>query len=493
MKPDTLEIGAAYIRVSTDDQTELSPDAQIRVIRDSAGQDGFIIPEEFVFMEKKGISGRKADNRPEFQRMIAIAKSQSPAPFKRLYLWKFSRFARNQEESIFYKGILRKKCNVEIKSVSEPVAEGMFGRLIETIIEWFDEYYSINLSGEVLRGMSEKALRNGYQLSPCLGYRAVGGGRPYVIDEKEYAIVEFIFRYYHEGHDLTAVARECNRRGYRTRRGCCFERRTIDRILRNPFYAGIVQWNGIRFQGSHETRPAVADLFQENLDRLSREFRPMKRREVSSCRHWLSGLLICGACGASLSLNISGDQKKRPDFFQCWKYAKGRHTGSCSISVQKAEAAVLDSLKSVLNTANVEFEYRTPATEILSGERAAIEAALSRVAAKEARIRDAYENGIDSLDEYRLNKERLQTERDNLNQGLQALAAPAPVIPLTVSDPDLPLAVQKTTIMEGIRTAYQLLASPEVAWEIKGAALRRIVKSIIYYRSENRMEFHYYI
>ncbi len=108
-----LEIAGAYIRVSTDDQTELSPDAQLRVIQEAAKADGYIIPRDYVFMEKKGISGRKADNRPEFQRMIALAKSQTPAPFRRLYLWKFSRFARNQEESTFYKGILRKKCGVE--------------------------------------------------------------------------------------------------------------------------------------------------------------------------------------------------------------------------------------------------------------------------------------------------------------------------------------------------------------------------------------------
>ena len=165
-----LEIGAAYIRVSTDDQTELSPDAQVRVIQEEAKKDGFFIPAEYIFIEHKGISGRKASNRPEFQKMIATAKSQKPSPFKRLYLWKFSRFARNQEESTFYKGILRKKCGVEIKSVSEPIMEGMFGRLIETIIEWFDEYYSYNLSGEVLRGMTEKALRSGYQATPCLGY-----------------------------------------------------------------------------------------------------------------------------------------------------------------------------------------------------------------------------------------------------------------------------------------------------------------------------------
>ena len=45
-KSNPLEIGAAYIRVSTDDQTELSPDAQARVIMDSAKADGFIIPKE---------------------------------------------------------------------------------------------------------------------------------------------------------------------------------------------------------------------------------------------------------------------------------------------------------------------------------------------------------------------------------------------------------------------------------------------------------------
>ena len=266
-----LEIGAAYIRVSTDDQTELSPDAQLRMILDAAKADGFVIPKEYIFEEKKGISGRKADNRPEFQRMIAIAKSQKPAPFKRLYLWKFSRFARNQEESTFYKGILRKKCSVEIKSVSEPIAEGMFGRLIETIIEWFDEYYSYNLSGEVLRGMTEKALREGYQSSPSLGYKAAGDGKPFLIDEDAYSIVEYIFHAYHNGHDMTSTARAANALGYRTRRGNPFDRRAIYRILTNRFYAGDVIWNGITFQGSHEVRPSITSIFEEVQSRIVSE------------------------------------------------------------------------------------------------------------------------------------------------------------------------------------------------------------------------------
>ena len=77
-----------------------------------------------------------------------------------ILVWKYSRFARNQEESIVYKSML-KKDHVEVISISEPLVDGPFGSLIERIIEWMDEYYSIRLSGEVLRGMKEKALRNG--------------------------------------------------------------------------------------------------------------------------------------------------------------------------------------------------------------------------------------------------------------------------------------------------------------------------------------------
>ena len=101
------KIGAAYIRVSTDGQLDLSPDAQKREVLKYAKENGIIIPEEYVFVENSGISGKKASRRPEFQRMIATAK-QKPAPFDVVLVWKFSRFARNQEESIVYKSLLKK-------------------------------------------------------------------------------------------------------------------------------------------------------------------------------------------------------------------------------------------------------------------------------------------------------------------------------------------------------------------------------------------------
>ena len=77
-----IKTGAAYVRVSTDGQLDLSLDAQKREILKYAKVNGIIIPEEFIFTEKVGISGKKANCRPEFQRMIATAR-QKPALSRR--------------------------------------------------------------------------------------------------------------------------------------------------------------------------------------------------------------------------------------------------------------------------------------------------------------------------------------------------------------------------------------------------------------------------
>lgn len=191
-----LKNGALYIRVSTADQTELSPDAQQRLLLDYAKKNGIVIAKEFIFEES--VSGRHADRRPKFQEMIALAKQDSH-PIDVILVWKYSRFARNQEESIVYKSLLKKN-NIDVISISEPLIDGPFGTLIERIIEWMDEYYSIRLSGEVLRGMKEKALQHGYQTTPCLGYQAAGGGKPFVIDEAEYQIVKYIMDQYDLEH-----------------------------------------------------------------------------------------------------------------------------------------------------------------------------------------------------------------------------------------------------------------------------------------------------
>lgn len=475
-------IGAAYIRVSTDDQLDLSPDSQLDEIKKYAAANDIVLSPDYIFMEQDGRSGKKAENRPEFQRMISTAKVK-PKPFDCILVWKFSRFARNQDESTFYKGMLRKKLGIDVVSVSEPIMEGMYGRLIEMIIEWQDEFYSYNLGVEVKRGMTKKAELKGYQIVPCLGYAAVGNGKPFVIVEDEYKIVEDIFRMYAlENLDRTAIARRLNAQGKKAKRGNPFEQRTITRILTNPFYNGTVSWNGISFQGSHETRQSVTGLYDICQERLKQEFRPVKRRSISTCRHWLSGLLKCSVCGATMSYNGGG--KSRPDaVFACWKYAKGLHKESCSVTVAKAERIVIRSLEKILETGNFEYDrIPRPASEQDSSQKAAIEVKLERLALKEERIRSAYENGIDSLEEYRTRKEQLLKERAELEAELASLE-PADCSP----------APSHEELMERVKTVHDLLCSPNVDFETKGTALRSILKFIVFDRKADRFEFHYYI
>lgn len=463
-------IGALYIRVSTDDQAELSPDAQKRLLLDYAKKNGIIISNDFIFSES--VSGRHVQKRPEFQRMIGIAKQPSH-PIDVILVWKYSRFARNQEESIVYKSML-KKDHVDVISISEPLIDGPFGSLIERIIEWMDEYYSIRLSGEVLRGMKEKALQNGYQSSPCLGYEAVGHGKPYQINEAEYAMVSYIMDLYdNQNMDETAIARKCNDLGYKTKRGNPFERRTIDRILQNPFYCGIVSWNGVEFEGAHEVR-----ISKERFDRRQRLIasrkRPMKARNVSTCKHWLSGLLKCSVCGATLSYTGNG---KCP-YFQCWKYAKGFHKTSVALSVKKAEEAVISYFDQILSGTDFTYVRKDqPATD----ETVAIEQLqkeLSKLSTREIRIRDAYESGIDSLEEYKANKERLISNRLQLETGLEKLRKEQEE-----------KEVNKEDVLHEIKSLNDILKNPDVSYEEKGTLIRTIVDQIVYDKESGKMYF----
>lgn len=463
-----MKTGALYIRVSTEDQSELSPDAQKRLLLDYAKKNEIIVSKDFIFAES--VSGRHAQKRPEFQRMIATAKQPSH-PIDVILVWKFSRFARNQEESIVYKSML-KKDRVDVVSVSEPLIEGPFGSLIERIIEWMDEYYSIRLSGEVLRGMKEKALQHGYQSTPCLGYDAVGHGKPFIINEVEYAMVSYIMDLYdNQNMDETAIARRCNDLGYRTKRGNPFERRTIDRILENPFYCGTVTWNGVEFEGAHEVRLS-RERFEKRQELIASRKRPIKARNVSACKHWLSGLIKCSICGATLS--YTGNNAC--PYFQCWKYAKGFHKTSVALSVKKAEQAVTDYFDQILDGAEFTYIRKTqPTDDTLEIER--LQKELSKLSSREKRIREAYESGIDTMEEYKANKERLTASRLKLNSQLEHL----------LNDQEEELDTEE--ILREIRSVNDILKNPDVDYEEKGVLIRGVVNQIIYNKEEGKMYF----
>ena len=479
----TLKNACAYIRVSTDKQEELSPDAQKRLIIDYCKKNGYTITNENIFIEI-GISGKKADKRPEFKRMIALAKSKEH-PFDVILVWKFSRFARNQEESIVYKSML-KKANVDVVSVSEPVIDGPFGSLIERIIEWMDEYYSIRLSGEVIRGMTEKALRGGYNAQPPLGYRKNSDTGVPEIYEPEAVIVRNIFSFISQGLSLIDTARSINNMGFHTRRGGMFEQRTIRYIIENPFYYGYVRWNRqnpsehtikdksewIIAPGAHPVliNKESWDFANEQLIKISR---PYKERGTSGIKHWLSGIVKCSSCGSSLVSNSLW--KGHSTSFQCSGYNKCKCKVSHYIKTERLEAGIYEGFLKVLSSKNVTYEK---VSEHSYEEKVDTAALLKNIEDKERRIKQAYRDGIDTLEEYKDNKAILQKEREKV---MEIISKQKPV----QHDED------NETMLRQIKNAYEIIKNEELDKLTRANAIRSVVSKAVYDNEKDTLDIYF--
>lgn len=469
-----MRIAAAYIRVSTDDQLEYSPDAQLREIKKYATKHDIILNDAYIFVDE-GITGRSTKNRNEFNKMIGLSK-QTPKPFDVILLWKFSRFARNQEESIVYKSMLRKQLSIDVESVSEPLIDGPFGSLIERIIEWMDEYYSINLSSEVVRGMTEKALRGEIQSPPSFGYNKPPG-QPMEINKTEAKYVQYCFEKYLNGISITTIARNLNNFGVRTKRGNTIENRFVKRLLANQVYIGNAVWNGINKKSNFE--PIISEeLFDKVQQKLHAETKTLHKyaKSKESKKHYLSGLVKCGNCGATLSYSSIHDA------FQCINYTHGKCDISHFIQAPKLEKTIIDYLSSIDSQNNYKINLCKIIDNDLVNEKSLLikEQQKYQQMLKNAKL--AFLEGIDSTEEYSANKtyltgiiDNLQLEIDTINNTKRKIH---PLLPKIDGLVKLLSYNQSTT---------------KDTFDIKYNAIRGCIEKIVFLKREEKLEIFFYL
>ena len=482
-----LRIGAAYIRVSTDDQLEYSPESQLEKIQTYAKANGIIIPPEYIFMEEEGRSGRSTKKRTEFNRMIGTAKLK-PKPFDVLLLWKFSRFARSREDSILYKSMLRRDLGIEVVSVSEPIGEDKMSILIEAMIEAMDEYYSINLAEEVRRGMTQRAKAGRPNTYAPIGYRMQDGA--YVPDPDTAPIVRKIYEDFVGGRGLLQISHELTTLGVRSRFGNPIDNRGIKYILRNPVYIGKVRWtptgrtrrvwdnpDTITIDGGHE--PLISrelyDQAQALLDERERRYGRYSREDGKPFA--LKGLVRCSCCGATLSRMKSHHDRKGGPSLQCHNYAKGRCPESHGIQITKLTDAVLKQITDDFR--QLDFGILSADGQRLQSDNSAelIARQISREEQKLERIREAYEAGVDTLEEYRQRKaaieQRIATLRDS---------APPPAEPISPAD----FAAAHAADLEKLK-------DPDGDPAEQNEILRGFVRSIIFDRKNSDFVIQYYV
>lgn len=476
MNKELLNVGAAYIRVSDARQDEYSPDSQIKKVREYAAKDGYLIPDEYVFYDD-GISGRDVKKRDDFNRMIAMAREKNH-PFDVIYVWKFSRFARNQEQAIVYKNLLRKS-GVSVVSVSEPIPEGAFGSLIERIIEWMDQFYSQNLATEVVRGMTEKISRGEPVTTPPYGY---------VIRDKQYFpdtdsgaadVVRDVFERYARGEKMRDIAVTLGMQGVRTKSGNLPEIRWIEYMLNNPCYIGCLRWSKdgtqavhkrnyddesvMTVQGNH-TPIIPLDLWEKAQEMLKAQklAYPKKARKHEPVKHYLKGILRCSSCGGTLTINNVSAKNKQP-WYQCNNYARG----VCQISHSVVTHKIEDAFVTALEMAAQEKQFKLVPAPSSKTEKADID--FNKLIAIEQRrlerAKEAYLAEIDTIEQYSQNKAEIAARIKELNKLREKDAAKN-------FDPD--------AFAKRVAKLVKIIKSPKVSHDAKNEAIRAIVNKVVY-------------
>lgn len=475
-------IAAAYIRVSTDDQLEYSPDAQLVEIRKYAASHGFVLPNEFIFVDE-GISGKHTARRDAFNRMIGTAK-QKPRPFDAILLWKFSRFARNREDSIVYKSMLRKELGIDVISISEPLADDKMSIIMEAMIEAMDEYYSINLAEEVKRGMTEKARRGGLQSNPSFGYRVENNKLVPIPEEAD--LVRAIFERFISGQGLFPIAKWLNDLGVKTHRGNKFENRTVEYILRNPVYIGKLRWNpsGRTRRDFNNENIILSDsnhqplISMETWDAAQARMALVKAqwkyhgRPITEHKHWISGLIRCASCGSTLIFSA-------PHYWKCNNYVRG----ACKHSQHTSEEKLTDMFISVLLH---DYHSKTPLTySIVRRSTQAIDEASmlqdqrQQLQLKLSRLREAYLAGIEDLSSYAAAKSAIEEHLSQLDEKIMQSQS--------VDDKKRTDALMK----ERIGHCLDVLGDPESTMEQKHTATHDAIDHCTFSKSTNALRIYY--
>ena len=316
-----------YARYSSDNQREESIEGQIRECTDYARYNDMTIVGTYIDRAMTA----KSDNRPNFQKMV---KDSSKKLFDVVIVWKLDRFARNRYDSAIYKSKLKKN-GVRVISAKESISAGAEGIILESVLEGYAEYYSVDLAEKVNRGMTENALKclNNGSVVP-MGY-IVDDEQHLQLDEAKAPFVIEIFNRFADGDSIKNILTDMNNRGVgirihgkKSKTKKAVDRplnyNIIRRMLSNRKYIGeykfkdVVVPNGV---------PKIIDeeVFEKVQTRLeSNKKAPAKHKAEDD--YLLTTKLFCGKCKAMM-VGDCGTSKnnKTYRYYKCVN-TKRRHT-----------------------------------------------------------------------------------------------------------------------------------------------------------------------
>lgn len=205
-----------------------------------------IIGYEYETFEDKGISGKNIEKRPELQKILKRLNE-----FDLILVWKLSRLSRSVRD---FANMLYDfdKNKVRFISYNEKIdTQDASGKLLMYVISIVAEIERDNISENIKLAKRQEFENGKVTARKVLGYDFIN--KQLVINKKEANIIKFIFETYSRNHNLYKTAQECNKRGFKGKKGQIFHASSIKTIIQNQLYLGFNNFHGEeQKKGKHE-------------------------------------------------------------------------------------------------------------------------------------------------------------------------------------------------------------------------------------------------
>jgi site-specific DNA recombinase len=316
--------GAYYIRESTEEQGKgYAPQAQKYSINEFAGRENISLLNTNCHYNEL-VSGRLAENRPEFQRMMEDAAA---GRFDILLVYHTSRFARNAKEARFYKEQLRKQYGIDVVSVTQNFGDWNDPNAFfsESINEVIDEKVSRDISFYVRNTLAMKR-RLGTQLgNPPFGYfkkqldydadkqRPIYESKWQIHQIHGPAVLELFKRYVTGCYSFGDLAQYLNECGLKTQLGNPFTYSSVKDILNNKSYCAVTyspRKNLPEIVAKHPQLVPV-DLFEEVQIMIRQRNKAHGRPTAQHRFYLLQGVVYCYKCRHHLHNKDTGSKNQK--------------------------------------------------------------------------------------------------------------------------------------------------------------------------------------
>ena len=408
----------AYTRVSDARQGEgVSLKQQLDAIERYAAKQDLKIAEHFE--EQKTAAKR---GRPVFSKMLRLLKTGKASG---VLMHKIDRSARNLKDWAELGELI--DSGTEVHFVNESLdLSSRGGRLSADIQAVVAADYIRNLREETKKGFYGRLKQGFYPMPAPLGYLDAGAGKPKIPDPERAPLIKKAFELYSTGkYSQVALGEELYQLGLRKKNGKRLDQNTLGRILRFPFYMGLIhiEKNNETYLGVHQ--PLISkNLFEQVQRVLSGNFTGVRISHDFPFRQ----LFWCKLCGRSL---IPETQKGHV-YYRC----QNKRCPTKGIRQEPMEQGIIEKIVGV-DLSPEQHDYLKQKFDEFQqnwGQKSqqAIEAEeiqLSQVKDRLNRLTDAYLDNAVDRETFEQRKTALLMERRGVEDRIQDLRNGSPDLP----------------------------------------------------------------